>query len=70
MHGIDLTKRFFHYDVVYSGFKFNLTDLSASIGIGGLEIEKIYQKDKLFVVLFRQFKKTSSNTTKFFYEKN
>ena len=29
-------KGFSHYDVVYSGFKYNLTDLAASTGLGGL----------------------------------
>ena len=64
-------KGFFHYDVVYSGFKFNLTDLSASIGIGGLSrIEKNLSKRQIICKFYSDnLKKLPLILPNFFYEK-
>ena len=40
-------KGFSHYDVVHSGFKFNLTDLAASTGLGGLKLVKKNLKKRI-----------------------
>ena len=39
-------KGFHHYDVIEPGFKYNMTDLSASMGINGLKIKKNLTKRK------------------------
>ena len=40
-------KGFSHYDVIYSGFKYNLTDLAASTGLGGLKLIKENLKKRI-----------------------
>ena len=48
------------YDVINAGYKFNLTDLAASIGLGQLKLLKNYALRKNSTNLFQIFK-TSVN---------
>ncbi len=65
-------KGFFHYDVIESGYKYNLTDLSASIGLGGLNrIKKNLSKRKLICQFYSEnLKKLPLRLPNFFYENN
>ena len=53
-------KKYIHYDVLFPGFKYNLTDLNASIGIEQLkDIEKKYLKRK---IIWKRYQKAFKNT--------